>query len=57
MRGYVNSLFAMQLVAFLESEFHLRIDNEDLEIENFRSVNALVRLVEKKLKPEAAAQR
>ena len=46
--GFVNSLFAMQLVMFVEQEFGITIDNEDLDIENFRTVNAIVKLVEKK---------
>lgn len=46
--GFVNSLFAMQLVMFVEREFGIAVDNEDLDIENFRSVNAIVNLVEKK---------
>ncbi|MDY6838551.1 MAG: phosphopantetheine-binding protein [Thermodesulfobacteriota bacterium] len=47
--GFVNSLFAMQLVLFVEGEFHLRIENEDLKIKNFRSINALSRLIERKV--------
>jgi len=46
--GFVNSLFAMQLVLFVESEFGVRVDNEDLDIENFRSINAIAALVERK---------
>jgi len=46
--GFVNSLFAMQLVMFVEQEFGITIDNEDLDIENFRTVDAIVNLVEKK---------
>jgi methoxymalonate biosynthesis acyl carrier protein len=41
----VNSLFAMQLVLFVEKEFGIQVDNEDLELSNFESVNALTRLV------------
>jgi acyl carrier protein len=48
-RGYVNSLFAMQLVTFLEAQFQLRIEDEDLEMENFQSVNAITRLIGRKL--------
>lgn len=44
--GFVNSLFAMQLVLFVESEFALKIEREDLKIDNFRSINALAQLVE-----------
>lgn len=47
--GAVTSLFAMQLVLFLESKFSLTIENEDLEIDNFRTVTALCRLIERKL--------
>lgn len=49
--GYVNSLFAMQLVAFVEQEFHFQVESEDLEMDNFRTVKSLVRLVESKAAP------
>jgi methoxymalonate biosynthesis acyl carrier protein len=51
--GFANSLFAMQLVAFVEKEFRIDIDSEDLEMDNFRSVNALSALVERKLSATA----
>ncbi|PZH19199.1 D-alanyl carrier protein [Streptomyces sp. NTH33] len=43
--GYVNSLFAMQLVLFIEKEFSLQLGAEDMEFDNFRTVSGLVRLV------------
>jgi acyl carrier protein len=46
--GFVNSLFAMQLVLFLEQTFGISIDNEDLDLDNFRSIRALASLVERK---------
>ena len=46
--GFINSLFAMQLVLFVEKEFHIDVSNEDLDIDNFRTVNAIVALVEQK---------
>jgi methoxymalonate biosynthesis acyl carrier protein len=46
--GFVNSLFAMQLVLFIEKELQVTIDNEDLDIENFRTINAMASLVERK---------
>ena len=46
--GFANSLFAMQLVAFLEGELRIEIDSDDLEIDNFRSVDAMSRLVGRK---------
>ena len=47
--GFVNSLFAMQIVLFVEKEFGITVENEDLEPDNFRSVNAIVRFVSRKL--------
>jgi methoxymalonate biosynthesis acyl carrier protein len=46
--GYVNSMFAMQLVQFVEGEFGVAVESEDLELDNFRSLNAIVALVERK---------
>lgn len=46
--GFVNSLFAMQLVLFVESTFGVSIGNEDLELDNFRSLNAIEELVNRK---------
>ena len=46
--GFVNSLFAMQLVLFVESGFGIQIEDEDLKLANFRSVNALASLIERK---------
>lgn len=46
--GLVNSLFAMQLVLFVEQEFDIEIDGEDLDFSNFRTVNAVHELVQRK---------
>ena len=46
--GLVNSLFAMQLITFLEKEFAITIENEDLKLDNFRTINAMAMLIEKK---------
>jgi len=46
--GYVNSLFTMQLVLFVEREFGLVVADEDLERSNFRSVDALAAFVARK---------
>lgn len=47
--GLVNSLFAMQVVLFVEKTFGLTVENDDLDIDNFRSIDALVALVGRKL--------
>jgi methoxymalonate biosynthesis acyl carrier protein len=46
--GFVNSLFAMQLVLFIETELQVVIENEDLDFDNFRTINAIATLVERK---------
>jgi methoxymalonate biosynthesis acyl carrier protein len=46
--GFVNSLFAMQLVMFVENQFNVMIVDDDLELENFRSVGAIADLVRRK---------
>ena len=47
--GFINSMFAMQLVLFIEKEFQLTINDEELDFENFRTVNAMIRLIESKV--------
>lgn len=47
--GLVNSLFAMQLVNFVEKEFGISVEQEDLEIENFSTINAIASLVQHKI--------
>jgi methoxymalonate biosynthesis acyl carrier protein len=46
--GFVNSMFAMQIVLFLEKSFQIAIANEDLEIKNFQTINAMAQLIERK---------
>ena len=46
--GFVNSLIAMQLVTFVESEFGITIDNDDLDFENFKSIAAITELIGRK---------
>lgn len=45
---FVNSLLAMKLVNFVESEFAVKLENDDLDIENFSTINNLASLVEKR---------
>jgi acyl carrier protein len=43
--GYVNSLFAMELVVFVESHFEISIPNDELNLDNFRTVKVMTDLV------------
>jgi methoxymalonate biosynthesis acyl carrier protein len=46
--GFVNSLLAMQLVAFVEKEFGVRVEDDDLDLDNFRSIQAISNLIARK---------
>ena len=39
--GFVNSLFALQLVRFVEREFSIKVENAELSMANFNSVGAI----------------
>ncbi|MDG0871252.1 acyl carrier protein [Paenibacillus thiaminolyticus] len=45
--GFVNSLFAMKLLGYIEQEFGITVGNEDLDIANFSTLNNIVRLIAK----------
>jgi acyl carrier protein len=53
--GFVNSLLAMQLVNFVEKEFGVTIEDEDLDLANFRTLESIDALVERKRAARAAA--
>lgn len=46
--GFVNSLFAMKLVNHIEQEYDIEVDNDDLEISNFSSVDRIVEYISAK---------
>jgi methoxymalonate biosynthesis acyl carrier protein len=45
--GFVTSLFAMELVMFIEKEFRTQIPNEEMDLKNFRTIDAMVSLVDR----------
>lgn len=46
----MDSLGIMKLILFLEENFSIKISDEDLTLENFRSVQTIYSLVEQKIK-------
>ncbi len=48
-RGFVSSMFAVQLVTFIENHFGLKVNSDDLELANFQSISALTAFVNRKL--------
>ena len=43
--GIVNSLFAVQLMTFIEQTFAIEVAMDDLDMENFKSLNATTAFV------------
>jgi methoxymalonate biosynthesis acyl carrier protein len=43
--GLVSSMFAMQLVVYLEEQYDIAVIGPDLTLDNFRTVHAMTRLV------------
>ncbi|MBY8852839.1 acyl carrier protein [Saccharothrix longispora] len=46
--GLANSLFALELVSFVEQRFHLTISVDDLDLDHFRTLNRLTDFVHAK---------
>lgn len=46
--GIVNSLFAIELMTFLEKSFAIKVTMDDLDMQNFKSVNAASQFVQRK---------
>ena len=51
--GFVTSLFAMQIVLFVEQQMGVTIANEELQLDNFRTINAMTNLITSKREPAA----
>jgi methoxymalonate biosynthesis acyl carrier protein len=45
--GYVSSIFAMRLLGFVEREFGVTVGDDDIKLENFASVNAIIALIDR----------
>lgn len=47
--GLVDSLGVLEIVGFIEEQFQLEVQDEDLTSDNLDSVNKIVRFVERKM--------
>lgn len=47
--GLVDSLFALQLVLFVEGQFALQVEGDELNLDNFCTINAIESFVSTKL--------
>lgn len=46
--GLINSLFAMQLVLNIEREFNITVEDQDLDINNFNTIDNIAAFVSRK---------
>jgi acyl carrier protein len=51
-RGIIDSTAVMELVAFLENRYQIKLLDEDLIPDNLDSVNGLARFVERRVPPD-----
>lgn len=54
--GFVDSLFALKLVTFIEKEYAIKVENEDLSLTNFNSVDNIVDFIRVKLAINSGGQ-
>jgi methoxymalonate biosynthesis acyl carrier protein len=50
--GVVNSLFAIELMVFIEKNFGVRVTVSDLEMDNFSSIESIANFVSLKSSPK-----
>lgn len=53
--GLVHSLFAMQIIVFIEKEFGIELDLDEIGLASLSSIDALTSLVEASPNPACAA--
>jgi acyl carrier protein len=46
--GIIDSLGITELITFLEGKFAIKFDDDDIDAENFRSIDGIAAFVEKK---------
>ncbi len=47
--GFVDSMFALKLVTFIEKEYNFEVANDELSLSNFSSVNNIVNFLNSKM--------
>jgi acyl carrier protein len=49
-KGVIDSLRMLDMIGFLESQYELKVDEDELMPENFESIDAITRFVEQRVK-------
>ncbi len=47
--GFVDSMFALKLVTFIEREFAIQVANDDLVLDNFSTVDNITNFINSKV--------
>ncbi len=55
--GYIDSLFALEMVVYLESTFGIKLRNADISEENFRTIHSIAAVVDRAVKEAAAGEK
>ena len=55
-RGIIDSTAVMELVAFLEQRYRIKLQDRELIPDNFDSINKLARFVASRLEPKFTAE-
>ncbi|MFI5957623.1 acyl carrier protein [Cryptosporangium sp. NPDC051539] len=55
--GFINSLFAMELVMFIERAFAITLATEELQLANFRTVRGMAEVVARHTEPAVLGSR
>jgi acyl carrier protein len=48
-KGVIDSLRMLDMIGFLESQYQLKVDEDELMPENFESIDAITRFVEQRI--------
>ncbi len=43
--GFINSLFALEMVVYLEKTFKIKIKNKDITEQNFKTIDNIAKVV------------
>jgi acyl carrier protein len=55
-QGIIDSMGVMDLIAFIQTSFHIEFTDDDLTADNFQNINTIARLTESKDKPGSPGQ-
>lgn len=47
--GFINSLFAMQLILYIEKEFNITVDNDELGTDKFNTLRSICQYIEERI--------